>query len=128
MNTDITYCANSKDCPRDYECVRALEPPIGPGCITYNNFHEPDGFGCEHFIKRERPDMGLLIRQKRKEAKITQGSLAELLSVTRTVITHYELGNNEITISRLADIAKALGYDLIVEFKESKDEINENKQ
>ena len=54
-------------------------------------------------------DLGKRIRSRRQQAKITQGELAQRLSVTRSSITNIEGGRQRILAHSLYDIAQALG-------------------
>jgi transcriptional regulator with XRE-family HTH domain len=52
--------------------------------------------------------MGRLIRARRKQLQLSQSTLAERVSLTRTSITNIEQGRQKIQIHTLWDIAKAL--------------------
>ena len=53
-------------------------------------------------------EVGRRIRRVRKQRKLTQLGLAELVSLTRTSITNIEKGRQKFLIHTLAEIAEAL--------------------
>lgn len=50
-----------------------------------------------------------MLRDRRKELKITQQELADKVGVPRSYITRFELGNSDIQLSNFLRIASALG-------------------
>ncbi|OJW72945.1 MAG: transcriptional regulator [Spirosoma sp. 48-14] len=60
-------------------------------------------------MKRE---VGLIIREARKRKSLTQKELAERIGVTKTIITNYEAGRQNLTIDTLQKVADALGAEL----------------
>jgi HTH-type transcriptional regulator/antitoxin HipB len=56
--------------------------------------------------------IGLIIRDARKSKKLTQKELAERIGVTKTIITNYEAGKQNLTIDTLQKVADALGAEL----------------
>jgi transcriptional regulator with XRE-family HTH domain len=50
--------------------------------------------------------IGLKIKRLREEKNETQDTLANLLGVKRTMISHYEQGVNEISLDKLLVLAK----------------------
>lgn len=54
--------------------------------------------------------IGRLLKKTRKSLGITQVELAGRVDITFQQLQKYESGTNRITISRLLDIAKALGF------------------
>ena len=73
---------------------------------------------------REKVDrngaIGKFIRHLRKQAKLTQAELAELVGVERTSITNIESGIQALTPNKLNAIADALGYTVHVTFRKKK--------
>ena len=57
--------------------------------------------------------IGKIIETKRKEKKLTQQQLAELLGVSNTAISKWEHGNNMPDIGLLAPLSEILEIDLI---------------
>lgn len=55
------------------------------------------------------PDTALLIRQERLAAGMTQEELAEKLDTSAVTIGRYETGDRQVNVSRLIQIAEALG-------------------
>jgi hypothetical protein len=58
-------------------------------------------------------DIGLFIKTKRKERKITQLDLAELSGLTSKSISEIELGTRNPTLAAIKGILDALGYKLV---------------
>jgi DNA-binding XRE family transcriptional regulator len=58
-------------------------------------------------------DIGLFIKIKRKERKITQLDLAELSGLTSKSISEIELGTRNPTLAAIKGILDALGYKLV---------------
>lgn len=50
-----------------------------------------------------------MLRNRRKDLKITQQELADKVGVPRSYITRFELGNSDIQLSNFLRIANALG-------------------
>ena len=57
---------------------------------------------------KQRIRIGDHIRNARESADMTQAELAEAVGTTQAMISRYEWGEQEPTVSRLIDIAKAL--------------------
>lgn len=55
---------------------------------------------------------GVILRDKRKELKITQQSLADRVGLKRSYIAKVEKGETDLQISSFVRIAKALGMEL----------------
>ncbi len=62
-------------------------------------------------MPRHRTQIGDAIRKTRKALRMSQMRLAEKVGVSYQQIQKYEKGQSEITISRLYQIANALGID-----------------
>jgi len=73
-----------------------------------NNPQFADGFeeGYNHF------EIGVLLRQAREEAGLTQEQLAELIQTKKTAISLLENHAEDIKLSTLQKVAKALGKRL----------------
>ena len=57
---------------------------------------------------KQRIGIGDRIRTARESASMTQTELAQAVKTTQAMISRYEMGEQEPTVSRLIDIAKAL--------------------
>lgn len=57
---------------------------------------------------------GVILRDKRKELKITQQSLAEKVGLKRSYIAKIEKGETDLQISSFVRIARALGMELVL--------------
>lgn len=57
-------------------------------------------------------ELGSIIREKRKLRKMSQEHLAEILGVTKSTISKYELGMREPSFEQLRTIADALNVDI----------------
>lgn len=60
----------------------------------------------------EKPDIGLMIKMRRKEVKISQERLGEMIGVSYQQIQKYESGKDRVRADRLRDIASALHTDI----------------
>ena len=58
------------------------------------------------------------LRAARKAFGLTQKELAEMIGVTRQVITRIESGTQNVTIETVQKIAGALNYDFTIELKQ----------
>ena len=64
-----------------------------------------------------REEMAKKIKQLRKKQKVTQEELAKSLKTSRTNIVSLESGQRNITLKTLDKIAKAMGKELVIDFK-----------
>lgn len=60
------------------------------------------------------------LKDMREKSMLSQTQLAEILGVTQALVSFIELNKISISLCRLLDIAKALGYSLHIEFTEKK--------
>ena len=58
---------------------------------------------------KQRIQIGDNIRFARESSHVTQAELAQAVKTTQAMISRYEMGEQEPTVSRLIAIAKALG-------------------
>jgi transcriptional regulator with XRE-family HTH domain len=75
-------------------------------------------------------EVGRRIRKAREEAGLTQGRLAELVSLTRTSVTNIEQGRQKLLLHTLADVAAALqvpAAELVPEARQEEDHDGLNK-
>ena len=57
-------------------------------------------------------ELGSQIRKARNKALLTQESLAEKVSLTRTTVTNIEKGRQQLLVHTLVDIAKVLNVSI----------------
>lgn len=57
-------------------------------------------------------NLGQIIREKRKSAGLSQEKLADILNVTKSTISKYELGQREPSFDQLQKIATAVNVDI----------------
>ncbi|PZO43885.1 MAG: hypothetical protein DCF19_04455 [Pseudanabaena frigida] len=57
-------------------------------------------------------ELGSQIKKARNKALLTQESLAEKVSLTRTTVTNIEKGRQQLLVHTLVDIAKALNVSI----------------
>lgn len=55
--------------------------------------------------------LGQAIKRVRKSKRITQQELADRVGITRSVLTRYELGQIEVTMSMYVRLCEALGVN-----------------
>lgn len=65
----------------------------------------------------KKPDIGLMIKMRRKELKISQERLGEMVGVSYQQIQKYESGKDKVRADRLRDIASALNTDIAYFFE-----------
>lgn len=71
-------------------------------------------------------EFGEQLRQRRKEAQLTQGQVAERVGLTRTSVTNIERGRQHIALHQLFLLASAVGVepgDLLPDQKVALDEL-----
>ncbi|MGY6204234.1 helix-turn-helix domain-containing protein [Paraburkholderia strydomiana] len=56
-------------------------------------------------------EFGRLLKQRRKEAKLTQDELASRIGLGRTSVTNIELGRQPVSLQLLYELADAIGTD-----------------
>ena len=71
--------------------------------------------------------LGERIRKKRKELKISQGDIANLLNVSDTQIYRYELGYSLIPLDNLLKLCELFNVDIYYFLSDVKKERQENK-
>ncbi len=75
---------------------------------THPQFAEGFEEGYEEF------EIGVLLRQAREEAGLTQEQLAALMQTKKTAISRLENHAEDIKLSTLLKVAKALGKKLVL--------------
>ena len=68
-------------------------------------------------------NVGTKIKEMRKDKKLTQQQLADMISMTRSSLQKYENGETAITIDLLESIAAALNVDIVSFFTDDVDDI-----
>lgn len=89
-----------------------LEPPLMSKVFGIRP--SPTTAGGRQSIKaagRIDREIGSLIRLRRMQVGMSQAKLGEALGITFQQIQKYERGTNRISVSRLSEIAQALGVD-----------------
>lgn len=66
-------------------------------------------------IIRTASDLGLVIRQRRKQQNLTQGALAKRVGVSRQWIVSIEQGGNRTELGRILRVLNTLGLVVQVE-------------
>jgi transcriptional regulator with XRE-family HTH domain len=64
--------------------------------------------------------VGVLLRQARKSAGVTQEELASAIHTKKSVISRIENKASDARVSTLRKVAQALGKDLIIELRDRK--------
>lgn len=60
----------------------------------------------------QRAKFGQRLRKARTEAKISQQKIADLLGVSKQLVSHWETGRSEITVFDVVKVAKIVGVDV----------------
>jgi len=66
----------------------------------------------------QKQTIGLQIKKARKEKKLSQLKLSEIVNISRMMISRYETGSNNIPLRQLQKIANALEKPIAYFFKE----------
>lgn len=61
--------------------------------------------------------ISVMIRKNRREKRMSQTELANMLNVSQPVISKIESGEENISIERLIEVADALGCDVNIEMR-----------
>jgi ribosome-binding protein aMBF1 (putative translation factor) len=83
------------------------------GYITKRKNYDPE-FAEDFDVGYEQFKIGVLLRQAREKAGLTQEELAEKLGTKKTAISRIENHAEDIKLSTLAKFAHALGKNLYV--------------
>ncbi len=62
--------------------------------------------------------IGVLLKQARREAGVTQEELATAIQTKKSVISRLENQSSDARVSTLRKVAQALGKDLVIELRE----------
>lgn len=71
----------------------------------------------EHDRRVEMLAIGYEIYLARKKKKLSQEALAKKVGTTQSVIARIEAGNENISLSRLQNLARAVGKEVVVNLK-----------
>jgi len=63
--------------------------------------------------------VGVLLREARKEAGVTQEALAEAIHTKKSVISRMENQASDARVSTLRRVAHALGKELVIELRDA---------
>ncbi|MEQ9825114.1 MAG: helix-turn-helix transcriptional regulator [Puniceicoccaceae bacterium] len=63
--------------------------------------------------------VGVLLREARKEAGVTQEALAEAIHTKKSVISRMENQASDARVSTLRRVAQALGKELVIELRDA---------
>jgi predicted nucleotidyltransferase/DNA-binding XRE family transcriptional regulator len=69
------------------------------------------------YVNSETTAAGVLLRQARKQAGLSQMELAMRAGVTQSVISAYESGHRQPAIPALAALIDAAGYELVMDLR-----------
>lgn len=61
--------------------------------------------------------VGILLKEARKEAGVTQEELANAIHTKKSVISRLENRANDVRVSTLRKVAQALGKELVIELR-----------
>ena len=75
-----------------------------------------EAFALDFDSGYENFKIGVLLRQAREEAGLTQGQVAEKMKTTRSVISRMENHAEDVRLSTLRKYAKALGAEMQIQF------------
>lgn len=77
---------------------------------------DPEHFDRVYNETRQAYELGVLVREQRTAAGLTQSELAQRTGMSQPAIARLEAGGTEPTIATLRRIAAALDIELVVEF------------
>jgi len=69
------------------------------------------------FLGKVRRELQVALDHEKAARKLTQQQIANLLGVNRSVINRQLLGGENLTLRRVAELAWALGWDIVFELK-----------
>lgn len=75
-------------------------------------------------ILKIQTSFGAVVKRKRKEKKISQEKLAELVDLQRTYISEVERGKRNVSLINIYRISEGLGIPLELLFKDLENEIS----
>ncbi len=78
--------------------------------------HNPEQFDRVYEETRQAYELGVLVREQRIAAGLTQNELAKRTGMSQPAVARLEAGGTEPTIATLRRIAEALEIELVVEF------------
>jgi len=82
----------------------------------------------DHLIKRrDRQQLGVVLRGIRKAAGVSQGDLATRLGVAQSVLSKIEAGHREVTVLELRVICAALGVALADVMRNFEDQLSDGQ-
>jgi ribosome-binding protein aMBF1 (putative translation factor) len=64
--------------------------------------------------------IGVMLKEAREKAGVTQEELADAISTKKSVISRLENQSNDARVSTLRKVADALGKDLVIELRDRK--------
>lgn len=86
------------------------------GSMLDKKYGEPGSASREDFhIKSIAWYYGEILRERRKELKITQQELADKVGIKRTYISQVEQGRTDMQLSTFLTLSRALGLTLNIE-------------
>lgn len=72
--------------------------------------------------------IGKAIKYMRKQKKLNQKELGDLIKINRTTIGNYETGARQPTFQTIEEIANQCGYKIFFESKDEKFQLNDLKR
>lgn len=63
------------------------------------------------------PALVAALKERRRALRLSQGAIAEMLSVSKPTVTNWELGTRSPHLAMLAAYARAVGAELAVEIR-----------
>src|SRR5688572_13872856 len=74
------------------------------------------GRAVARFMGRVRREVQRAVAWEKQSRKLTQQQIADMIGINKSVINREILGGN-LTLRRLAELAWALGYEIVFEFR-----------
>jgi transcriptional regulator with XRE-family HTH domain len=69
------------------------------------------------FLGRVRRELQAAVDHEKTTRKLTQQQIAQMIGVNRSVINRQLLGGENLTLRRVAELAWALGWDIVFELR-----------
>jgi transcriptional regulator with XRE-family HTH domain len=96
--------------------------------MSFQILLSPSRRAAARFISDVRRKLLMALAQESSSSGLTQSDLAREINVHRSVINRELRGYKDITLGRVAELAHAMGREVVFELKDLNDDGNANEQ
>jgi transcriptional regulator with XRE-family HTH domain len=86
----------------------------------------PSKRAAGRFVNSVRRGLQRALAEEQKKRDLTQSDLARTIGVNRSVIHRELMGQKDITLGRVAELASAMGRKAVIEFREQTQSAGQN--